>query len=509
MHRLTALALALCLVLTGCAGQAQPSAEPTSTPAPTPTATPAAASQPFALSYDPGATLHPITGTSQVNLDLAPLVYQGLYALDNAFVPQPVLAQSAQVSEDGRVWTITLAQGVTFSDGTPLTAGHVVSSLNTAAASTLYASRLAGVSGVQAGDGQVMITLSVPNGNLPALLDIPIVLEQGSGAPLGTGRYRFADTGEGLELQANGAYADRLPYQSIPLHPTATADERIAAFDSGEVTAVTTDFSSPYALGYSSSYETYDYPTTNLLYVGFRTTGGVCQSAQVRQAFSQVFDRNSVVRSLLSGHGEAACLPIFPRHADYPAAAAEKLDYDVQAAAQLLEGSGFSKGEDGLFYQGGSPVSVKLIVNSDNTARQNIADFLARSLTSLGVQVEVRKLAWEDYNNALLSGQYDLYLGEVRMTADFDPTALLAGNLNYGGYASQQLPTLLGQWKAAQGEGRNQAAQALYDLFAQEVPIAPLCFRNESMLVRWGMVTNLTPTRGDPYWNMEAWQHTS
>ena len=153
-----------------------------------------------------------------------------------------------------------------------------------------------------------------------------------------------------------------------------------------------------------------------------------------------------------------------------------------------------------------APLSVTLVVNNDSTAKQAIADYLAQSLSALGVTVTVNKLPWAEYQTALTEGAYDLYLGEVRMTGDFDPAALLMGNLNYGGYSSQTVPALLTAWQGARGEARVQAAAQLWQAFAQEAPIAPLCFKRGSLLIRWGMVTNVQPTQADPWWNMEQWE---
>ena len=511
---LRTVALCLCSVLLLCSCE-QPEPQPTlsETPVPTPTASPQPAQ--FSLSYDPAASLHPIAGNSQVNQELTGLVYQGLYALDNTFTPQPVLARSASVSEDGLTWAFSLAADAVFSDGTPLTAQHAASSLNQARTSPLYAARLTGVASVTAGaDGAVYVALTAPNGNLPALLDIPIVLEQGPAedgtvppAPLGTGYYRYERAGDRLYLQTNPCHPSAaLPYAAILLVPVSDAEERIAAFDSGEVSAVTTDFSSSYALGYSGSYEVSDYPTTSLLYVGFRTAGGVCQSPLVRRAFSRAFDRVGLVEVQFSGHGDPAALPVSPLSGEYSEAHADLLEYDPDAAAQLLAEAGYTVGEeDGLLYHRKAPVEVRLLVNSDNDTRQAAARQLADALGSLGVTVTVSHLPWSDFTAALAAGEFDLYIGEVRLTGDFDPSVLLAGELNYGGFESGELTLAMAQRQAARGSARIQAASALWEQFVQTVPIAPLCFKRGSLLMRWGMVSNLQPTRANPYNQMEQW----
>ena len=517
MRRLLALLLAVCLglVLTGCREEG-PMPAPTQSPEPAPSPTPTQPAEParFSLGYDPTATLNPIAGDNQVNRELAGLVYQGLYELDNQFVPNPVLAASGAPSEDGYSWAFTLNMEALFSDGTPLTAQHAASSLNAARTGGPYAERLSGITGAAAANESTLVVyLSAPNGNLPALLDVPIVLErEDAPAPLGTGYYQYENSGERLFLQANPFHrsASALPYSTIPLTPVTGADERIASFDSGEVTAVTTEFFSAYALGYSSSYETCDYPTTTLLFVGFRAAEGPCQSNLVRQAFSRAIDREVVVQTLLSGHADPACLPVSPLCGDYDGETAALLDYDLEGAAQLLADAGYARDEeDGLLYRRKAPLEVTLLVNSDNESRRAVADAVAAALTELGVSVTVNSMSWSNYTAALAAGQFDLYIGEVQLTGDFNPAPLLTGRLNYGGYENWALTQALGVWRAARGETRTQAAGELWAQFAQDAPIAPICFKRGSLLVRWGMVSGLQPTRANPFYRVEEWTTAS
>ena len=119
------LAAALCLGLAGCGLAPEPEVPPT----PTPSATPAPEPAEFALACYPSAGFHPITGTNRTNLNLAGLVYEGLFELDQEFQVHNVLCASYTVSEDGLIWSFRLRPGVTFSDGSALTAADVVSSL--------------------------------------------------------------------------------------------------------------------------------------------------------------------------------------------------------------------------------------------------------------------------------------------------------------------------------------------------------------------------------------------
>jgi len=61
-------------------------------------------------------------------------LYDGIYRYDNTLTPQPNLSESlADVSDDGKVWTIKLKPGLKFHDGTDLTSADVVQSYQIAA----------------------------------------------------------------------------------------------------------------------------------------------------------------------------------------------------------------------------------------------------------------------------------------------------------------------------------------------------------------------------------------
>lgn len=498
------LAGILCLSLCACADQpvvpsVQPSPEVTPVVQPEPDRT-------LSLAYDPEGDMHPIFTDNPVNRMLTTLVYEGLFALDENFVPYPVLAESAECNQSATVWTVTVKQGVVFSDGTPLEASHVADSLNSARKSVMYSQRLKDVTSVRVKEGDVVITLSVPNGNLPVLLDIPIVLEREEElAPLGTGRYRYARSEEGVYLLANYNRESNLPYESIPLCPAVGTSGRISAFDSGGSSVILTDFASPYALGYSCDYEQWDYATTDLLYVGFKCADSPCAEAPVRQAFAKAFDRSTVVGSALAGYGEGTTLPVPTGYSDWYAEAAALLEYDLVGAEKLLAQAGYQKKEDGLLYRDRTPLTVTLAVNSDNPFKLAVADLIAESLTRLGITVTVNKLLWQDYLTVLSTGAFDLYLGEVRMTADFDVAELLSGSLNYGGYDPVMVENLITARKAASGDAREMACRNLWNIFVLEVPVAPLCFMRESMLVRWDARVVPTPMYCDPFFNLEQW----
>lgn len=502
MKKLPLVLLLVILTLSGCAdgGAAQPAPEPEPSVSVTPTRTP----EQFALPYYPGTSLHPITGTNRSDLILASLTCQGLFELDNTFSASPVLCSESSVSEDGLVWTFTLGAH-TFSNGSPVTAADVVSSLELARVRGLYAARLSGIRRIAAGeDGTVIITLSAPNSLLPCLLDVPIIRESGDGSmPLGTGPYYFVEDDGPLRLSRRDDAPATAP-EEIALVPIEAADDLIYAFDCGSVSLVVSDLTGSNALGYSSGCEEFSYPTTSMLYVGFQTGSGFCRNAAVRQAISRCFDRSAVTGSLLAGHAAETALPFSPHCALYRADREPAPAY-ADDAAILFTQAGCTIGENGRLYLGRAPLSLTFIVNTDNSFKLAVAEHLAQQLTELGVTVELEKLPWDDYTKALEAGDFDLYLAEVALTADFDLTALLTrdGALNYGAFSGRELEARLLELRAAPDEQREQAAAAFLEQFLTDAPFAPLCFKDHAVLTRWGSVSGLRPTRQNPFYDLE------
>ena len=70
-------------------------------------------------------TLDPYDASDTLSQAVAKSFYEGLYGFDRNMKRIPVLAESAEPSADGLVYTIKLKQGVKFHDGTEFTAEAV------------------------------------------------------------------------------------------------------------------------------------------------------------------------------------------------------------------------------------------------------------------------------------------------------------------------------------------------------------------------------------------------
>ena len=409
-----ALALALAAGLAGCGGESAP--EQSSAPAVQPEVSQTKGeAQPITLAAYPEQSFHPAQTQNRLNLSLAPLMYEGLFELDPSFQPQPVLCRDYAVSEDGPDLDLHPSGGRHLLRRDP---PH----------------RRAGGPGPGAGPhGErdvhraLQLRLSYLRQRERAAGHHPALPQQRSARPAGCAHHpgrgqpppghralcaaEGADGTLSLELRRDWWQGLDMPQQTISLLPISQADTLIHGLDGGYLTLLSTDLTATGSLGYAGTYEVVDYGTTGMVYLAFNTARGVFRDALARRAVAAAVDRDTLAGSVYSGHAVAARLPVHPFSPLY----------DEELSGQLTEG----EDAQDLFRQARlEQCSVTLVVNRENSYKNAAAQAVARQLEELGMTVELSSLSWDDYVSALERGEFDLYLAEVSLTADFDLTPL-------------------------------------------------------------------------------------
>ena len=203
--------------------------------------------------------------------------------------------------------------------------------------------------------------------------------------------------------------------------------------------------------------------------------------------------------SCLLGHGAPAQLPASPAAAEYDAAL--ETPYNAASYASLLnEALGTAK-------EGEKPLSLTLLVNEDSSFKVAAAQEVAASLTNSRLTVTVEAVPWDTFIARLQNGQFDLYYGECRLTADWDVSALVGaeGSLNYSGYESEYTQQLLQSCRTAGDNSRSTALTALWRQLLEDVPFTPVCFKSVSVLTTADVVEGLTPTETNPFHDLGSW----
>lgn len=498
------VAAAVALVMAGCGpGPADPSETP---------GRESAASVTIAISADEG-TLTPFTNlTGYPGANLVRMIYDTLVRLDPDLTPRPLLATDLQ-SADNQTYTLPIRSGVTWHDGSPLTADDVVFSIE------YYRERSVGDSAIDvsavvdvAAEGEVVtVVLDAPDPEFPlrVLSDMPIIPRQlwedvedpttaGVELAVGTGPYRLDryDKDQGYTLVANEDYqlgehkVDEVKIVVIPEETT-----QFAALRTGEVDASVRIVPPQQAEPLERQAEVdlitgTDFASTLLL---FNTTRSPFDRAEVRTALSKAIDTDDLVRTVLLGQGEIGN-PGFI-HPEAPVEG-ELLPpvFDREAAAQELDALGATVGPEGVRELDGEPMRYELLVQNTSPDRVRSAELIVEMLGEIGVEVEARPLdpdaldarVWPDFD-VTQGRDYDMSMwgwsapvmlntGLIAQLLHSDPDQ---GRLNVVGFRGSAMDAAIDALTTEpEMAGRTNAARALQGEIAAELPFLTLYYRS-------------------------------
>lgn len=525
--KIIALLLALCM-LTACASET--TVESDTAEAPVPDAVEAAqpegevvglghaADDVFSLNAVFDSSFHPYRLTSAWNRVVDMLVYEPLVKIDGSFEAQPGLLTSWS-TEDGLTWTFAVDTTRSFHSGAPLTAVDCAYTLQLALTTDAYKERFSAVDEVSTlSNSSLQIRLRSVNWRFYTLLNVPCV-EAGTfydSIPGGTGPYKFAATGDMLVLNGSHPNADSMPLLRIYLKEYTASSDILQAFESSYIDLVVNDPNSLSNLGYSKTNIIRYVDSTNMHYLGYNMQSMVMSQTAVRVAMTYIIDRSSIVSLYMSGAGVPATLPIHPYNSLYPQELAQSLSYAPEKFGEALEGLGMVDADgDGLvdMFAGVAGVSQGLdfIVCSESSAKVSAARRIANEMTKAGLAVTLRELSYDDYEEALRTGDFDLYYAEVKIRPDWDISTLFRADwsaedsLNFSRSSDAQLLSAYSQFLSASPDGEAAAVDSLFGYMAQTAPITVVCFEKSEVLYHRGVISGMDPTQDNIFNGMENW----
>ncbi|MCL2003742.1 MAG: ABC transporter substrate-binding protein [Oscillospiraceae bacterium] len=497
--------LCVWLLLSGCMDTFFPypylpiTPEPSPSPPPIVLPNPAPQALSFGIAFSPSGGFHPLAGTRRHNAHAARLCYEGLFELDGRFTPLPLLCETME-TEDNLRFTVFLREDVLFHDGSPLTAADVVYSFTRARRpGGLYAERLSPVLSVTAqSDGTVLITMSDPVFNAAALFDFPIIRESTNPVPPGTGPYRAVLSEEGnYLLPFEGWWQHKpLPAGRIELVDAEDAGTLVYSFQYGYIAMMPADLWDTLSPGVHTGYDKISIPGALMQYIGFNTARRPLDRAQLRLAISLALDRRGALERVYGEDAALAVLPVPPVSPLYLERSAMAYRFDSGEAARMLAGVS-------------ALPELDFIAGAENAARAQMAELLAENLRSAGFAVRLRLLGREDYDDALFSGDFDLYYAEARLSPNLDPSEFLlpGGAFAFGVSESAAMREALGRLAAAEPQtgAERDALGAVWDVLAEELPMLTVCFRSTQFISQRGLLSGQTPTFFNPYAGFADW----
>lgn len=448
----------------------------------------------FKLSYTQADSLNPYDAVTLNNQILSQLVFESLFDLDENYKASLNIASDYEYT-DSTTLKVDILRGLSFSDGSELTAYDIKKSFDEAKDSSYWGSALAGISSCRvSSDTELIFSLAYSNNYAHNLLTFPILSTQSGGDyPVGSGRYYYADDNGETVLKANKS-------DSFSPHITAIHLENIAAEDSidnavniGNISFAFRDLSSNTSKKISANKKLVN--MNNLVYIGVNNKSGITANPYIRKAISLAVDRDTLVKTAYGGFAQAAS-GVFNPQFELASTQIFERTADINAAKQALAQSGVSG------------YSLSILVNSGNAERLACAKLVKQELEAAGFSVSLNEAeSDEQYFQLIESESFSLYIGETKIPNDMSLRSFFegSGSTHYGIAADSSLTA------EAYNDYMNADAELGTFLlaFADEMPYIPLLYRKGMICFTKAMNGDMQGTYSDCFSNIEDWYFKS
>ena len=479
-------------------------------------------------------TLNPLRNREETVDTILKLIYQPLIAFDETGKPAPSVAKSWSFSKDGLTLSLQLRDDITWQNGGRVTADDVAFSIETirgAAEDSVYKKVLDYVSGyTKTGAYSIDIRFHAPFSKNIAALSFPVISAsyyQGQTdpktganmAPMGSGPYAMQSYSVASEmvLSANPSYINgKAEIETISVRTTGGAETDVYAFDQGMTDILVTDAIETGRYTDEGVNGVYQFTSNQYDFVGFNFHRTLFQDKTMRQAVAYALPKKTICENVYLQYAKVAYTPVSPGSWLYEENVAP-YEFDTTMSATLLKNAGWTdKNGDGRLEKEGEgeqeQLAVSILANQDNSARRQTATKLRDELTLLGFDVTLNIEPFEQYQEKLMNGEFDLVVGGWQMSPvtnlyDFFGTG---GSLNYIGYQDEQMDALLTAANQAVGEGETLLAySSLQKRIAEELPYISIAYRSKAMFASSRVGGVVTPTEGNVFYSINRWTFES
>lgn len=481
------------------------------------------------------STLTPYTYvTGYPGWNLLTLQYDTLYQLDLNGIPQPWLATSATLSEDGLTVTLELRTDVKWHDGEAFTAEDVQFTFDyfKAHSQSRFTRDLRPVASVAVdGESQVILTLSAPAPalELGTLADVPILPQHiwatietpeehqlESGTNIGTGPYKLVEyqPEQFYRFEANNDYFAGAPaVKELVVVKFADDAGTLAALRGGEVDMIVRPVAPEQIdlLKAMSNMAVAQGPLFATQMLTYDITRAPFNRLEVRQAMALAIDRQDIIDTVFLGAGTIGSLgwihpasPVFNQEVT--------TTYDLAQAQQILEEAGIVDSDgDGIRELEGEPLAFELLVNGSDSLRLRMAELVSEMLGKIGVEATVAAVEQATWEEAVWPGfdvangrNYDMAMWGWSAPVQADVTRIASlvhadpaiGSLNLSGYQSERADELAAAITTEIDPARSaELNRELQTVIAEELPFIMLLYPdgayayNAGVYAGWAFMT--------------------
>lgn len=406
-----------------------------------------------------------------------------------------------EISNAGLTATLFPDTSRRFTDGTQISSADIAACIIAAKQSEAFSLQLANIEKVEDTGTAVVLTLTAPDSMLDYVLNLPVIKagEVGEKFPTSSGRYIYSQN-ELLINEGAKSAVSTMP-DKIQIAELSGYDEIVSALGVGEVSLYYTE-SETSSASFTTSLQT-SFKLNNLVFLGINAQRGensILSAAQGRIAISNIIDRQILSDKCYYSKAYPATGAI---NSFYPCVATKQIispTAEASQAAQGFEELGYTKNTiDGFYEKHGRRVSLDLLVYSQSTYKRYTANYLKEIMAQNGVYINITETDnFNLYTQKIANGEFDMYIGEVKLYNNMDLSSLLYGQPSLYFAKSDELAAAYNLMR----EDKSNAV-AFETLFASQMPYIPLMWRMGTLVTNKS-VHGIIPSISDIFYGFDA-----
>ena len=293
---------------------------------------------------------------------------------------------------------------------------------------------------------------------------------------VGSGRYVLKKNGGKYFLKQNPDYSfdEEIVAEKIYLIDLADTENKLYQLQIGDLTFYYDDLSSPPDAMMKVNANTEVVNQNDLVFLGFNYESDAINDT-VRKAVDLALNRESLANSSFGrGAVGAECL-FHPAWRELSGIEPSAENRGVTAAANYLSSTGYSFVNRAFYDEDGHRLSLELIASDSDERKVSLAKEIQDILEKVGIGVELRVYHSDEFYSKLSKKDFDMYVGEVRLTANMDVSPFFEpdGYLSTGIDKSQPLVESLSSFRSG-----DMDVQTFVQLFEESLPFIPICYVN-------------------------------
>ena len=473
------------------------------------------------------ASLNPLISKDEDTYFISKLIYDGLFILDENMTPTPQLAEKYTIDRQKQSITLTLRPGVVWHDGKKFSAADVKFSIDAykvAGNQSLYQADISTIESANvSGSDKVIIYFKSSTEMSLDSLTFPILpkhqfdsignaIEKVSGfKPIGTGSYKYKrfDPTAKLTLVANTEYFGEIAQNSLVFQILPNKLNFFNLLKASNLSLIISKSATRKSEVSGEDVTVVDFPSNEFEYLGYNFLQPDLAKRSVRNAIASAINSQEIIDESYYGSGITNDDIYFPGYLGAEPLE-EPSEFNVALSDESLKKAGYEdKNGDGYVENSeGNPLTFRILVNSNNNSRGLAAKQVIAFLKDIGIKATIDKADWDTYLAQLQSGDFDLYLGGMKLSKSIDLSNLLSknGEYNYLGYSNGKLDELLEQMRSGlTPDDMTKTYIEIRDILQKDLPYLCLLYKTTGAIQSPALVGDVMPTFDDYYKGCESW----